>query len=131
MKPLLILGVTFLFILLSLFTRAESAAPGNWEQTVTRAKEEGKVVLGSGVGVPVFRQGMIAAFAKRFGFDVEMRVLEGAELTTVVGRECGAGRSSIDVLLGGLSELISIYPKGCLAGAKPGVVLQEAANPHN
>jgi ABC-type Fe3+ transport system substrate-binding protein len=130
-KALLTLMVTGFLIVLALFTRAESAAPGNWEQTVTRAKEEGKVVLGSGVGVPAFRQGMVTAFAKRFGFDVEMRVLEGAELTTVVGRECGAGRPSIDVLLGGLSELISVYPKGCLAPAKPRLILDEAANPQN
>src|SRR5688500_8622581 len=111
MKPSLNLTVAILVNMLALVTTAESATPGNWEQTVAKAKQDGKVVLGSGVGVPAFRQGMITAFAKRFGFDVEMRVLEGAELTTVVGRECGVGRPSIDVLLGGLSELISIYPK--------------------
>ncbi len=131
MKPFFTLNITTLFIALSLLTRAESATPGIWEQTLAKAKQEGKVVLGSGVGVPAFRQGTVAAFAKRFGFDVEMRVLEGAELTTVVGRECAAGRPSIDVLLGGLSELISVFPKGCLAPAKPRLILDESANPKN
>ena len=131
MKAFFAVGVTILFMGLALPTRAESAAPGIWEQTLTKAKQEGKVVLGSGVGVPAFRQGTVAAFAKRFGFDVEMRVLEGAELTTVVGRECAAGRPSIDVLLGGLSELISVFPKGCLAPAKPRLIFDESANPKN
>lgn len=109
--------------------RAEAATPGPWEQTLAKARQEGKVVLGTGVGVPAFRQNAVATFAKRFSFDLEMRVLEGAELTTVVGRECAAGRSSIDVLLGGLSELISVFPKGCLAALKPRLILDEAANP--
>jgi ABC-type Fe3+ transport system substrate-binding protein len=120
-----------LLIMTSVVTVAESATSEPWEQTLIRAKQEGKVVLGSGVGIPAFRQSVISTFAKRFGVDVEMRVLEGAELTTVVARECAAGRPSIDVLLGGLSELISVYPKGCLAPAKPALILEEVANPRN
>jgi iron(III) transport system substrate-binding protein len=108
---------------------AEPATPEAWEQTLAKAKQEGKVVLGTGVGVPAFRQNAIASFVKRFGFDLDVRVLEGAELTTVVGRECTAKRPSIDVLLGGLSELISVFPKGCLAPLKPRLTLDEAANP--
>ena len=109
-KRRIIIFVAILWFVFLLFNRAESATPGDWEQTLVKAKQEGQVVLGSGVGVPAFRQNVVSVFAKRFGFDVEIRVLEGAELTTVVGRECGAGRPSNDVLLGGLSELISVYP---------------------
>src|SRR5918992_1005182 len=96
-------------------SEAHSAAPGMWEQVLAKARQEGRVVLGSGVGIPSFRQGVTSAFAKKFGIDVEFRVLEGAELTTLVARECTAGRPSMDVLLGGLSELIAVYSKGCLA----------------
>lgn len=131
MKPRLTLFATVLLIVPALAGQSGSATLGSWEQTLARAKQEGKVVLGSGVGVPAFRQGVINAFAKRFGFDVEMRVLEGAELTTVVGRECAAARPSIDVLLGGLSELITVFPKGCLAPAKPRLIFDEAVNPKN
>lgn len=131
MKRRITLLVAILWSVFLLFSRGESATPGNWEQTLIKAKQEGKVVLGSGVGIPAFRQNLVSVFAKRFGFDVEIRVLEGAELTTVVGRECGAGRPSNDVLLGGLSELISVYPKGCLAPAKPRLILDEAANPQS
>jgi ABC-type Fe3+ transport system substrate-binding protein len=120
-----------LLVGIALCTEAYSASPATWEQVVAKARQEGRVVLGSGVGIPSFRQGVTSAVAKRFGIEVEMRVLEGAELTTVVGRECAAGRPSVDVLLGGLSELITLYPKGCLAPAKPRVIFDEAANPKN
>jgi len=112
-------------------SQADSAAPGIWEQVLAKARQEGRVVLGSGVGIPSFRQGVTTAFAKKFGIDVEFRVLEGAELTTLVARECAAGRPSMDVLLGGLSELIAVYPKGCLAPAKPRLLLDEVGNPQN
>jgi iron(III) transport system substrate-binding protein len=127
--PILLIVIVWSVFLL--FNTGESATPGDWEQTLVKAKQEGQVVLGSGVGIPAFRQNVVSVFAKRFGFDVEIRVLEGAELTTVVGRECGAGRPSNDVLLGGLSELISVYPKGCLSPAKPRLILGEVVNPQN
>jgi ABC-type Fe3+ transport system substrate-binding protein len=113
------------------FAYIEAAAPTVWEQTLTKARQEGKVVLGSGIGVPAFRQRAVAAFGKRFDLDLEMRVLQPAELTTVAGRECAAGRPSIDVLLGGLSELLSLYPKGCLTPAKPRLILDEVTNGQN
>jgi ABC-type Fe3+ transport system substrate-binding protein len=128
-RPILLIVIAWSVFLL--FNNGESATPGDWEQTLVKAKQEGQVVLGSGIGIPAFRQNVVRVFAKRFGFDVEIRVLEGAELTTVVGRECGAGRPSNDVLLGGLSELISVYPKGCLSPAKPRLVLDEVVNPQN
>ena len=86
------------------------------------------MTLGTNLGVPEFRQAVTMAFAKRYGFNVELRVLEGAELVTVAGRECAAGRVSMDILLGGLSELITIHPKGCLAPLKPKLVLPEVAD---
>jgi ABC-type Fe3+ transport system substrate-binding protein len=128
MERILVVLLTFFLAGVSVPMRAEPAAFGVWEQTLKKAQKEGKVVLGTGVGVPAFRQNATSAFLKRFGLDLEMRILEGAELTTVVGRECGAGRPSIDVLLGGLSELISVFPKGCLAPLKPRLVLDEAEN---
>jgi ABC-type Fe3+ transport system substrate-binding protein len=128
----LLFRIVSLFVFNGAFlTNAFAASPPPWDQVVAKARQEGKVVLGSGVGIPTFRQGVTTAFIKRFGIDVEMRVLEGAELTTVVGRECAAGRPSTDVLLGGLGELISLYPKGCLAPAKPRLIFEEASNPQH
>ena len=58
-------------------------------------------------------------------------MLEGAELIAVAGRECAAGRPSMDVLLGGMSELITLYPKGCLSPLKPRLLLPEVAEAKN
>ena len=101
------------------------AAPSEWEGLAARARQERRVVLGTDVSVAGFRQGITNAFAKQFGFDIELRVLEGAQLTAVAARECAAGRTSMDVLLSGNSELISLYPKGCLAAIKPKLIFPE------
>lgn len=131
MKFLLVSMLTVPLWAISIIGKANSASPGDWEQAVARARQEGRVVLGSNLGIPSFRQGVTSLFAKRFGIEVELRVLEGAELTTVASRECAAGRPSMDVMLGGLSELITLYPKGCLAPAKPRLLFEEVANPQN
>jgi ABC-type Fe3+ transport system substrate-binding protein len=107
---------------------ARQAPPDDWEKILARARQDGRVTLGTNLGVPEFRQAVTTAFAKRYGFNVELRVLEGAELVTVAGRECAAGRASMDVLLGGLSELITIHPKGCLAPLKPKLLLPEVTD---
>ena len=112
-------------------TLAWCAAPGDWESLVTKARQERRVVLGTDVSVASFRQGITGAFAKQFGFDIELRVLEGAQLSAIAGRECAAGRPSMDVLLSGNSELISLYPKGCLAPLKPKLILAEVLEPKN
>jgi ABC-type Fe3+ transport system substrate-binding protein len=103
----------------------------DWDRILARARQTGRVTLGTNLGVPEFRQSITAAFSKRYGINVELRVLEGAELVTVAGRECAAGRASMDVLLGGLSELITLYPKGCLAPVKPKLLLPEAVDTKN
>jgi iron(III) transport system substrate-binding protein len=111
---------------LLLFTGvAWGAAPSEWEGLVNRARQEKRVVLGTDISVGNFRQAITAGFAKQFGIDLELRVLEGAQLSAIAGRECGAGRPSMDVLLSGNSELISLYPKGCLAPIKPKLMLPE------
>lgn len=104
---------------------ARQAQSEEWDKTLARARQEGRVTLGSNLGTPEFRQGITSAFTKRYGITLELRVLEGAELVTVAGRECAAGRASMDVLLGGLGELITIHPKGCLAPVKPKLLLPE------
>lgn len=105
--------------------------PDEWERVLKRARQDGRVVLGTNLGMPDFRQAVTTTFSKRFGFSVELRVLEGAELTTVAGRECAVGRASMDVLLGGMSELITLYPKGCLSPLKPRLFLPEVVDPKN
>lgn len=101
------------------------AAPSEWDALLSRAREEKRVVLGTDVSIGNFRQGITTSFAKQFGIDLEFRVLEGAQLVAIAARECAAGRPSMDVLLSGNSELLSLYPKGCLAPMKLRLILPE------
>ncbi len=114
-----------IFAFFSLVTTAWCATPSEWDSLVSRARQEKRVVLGTDISVGNFRQGLTAGFAKQFGIDLELRVLEGAQLSAIAARECGAGRPSMDVLLSGNSELISLYPKGCLSPVKPKLILPE------
>jgi ABC-type Fe3+ transport system substrate-binding protein len=113
---------------LSYAGEARQTQADDWDKILARARQDGRVTLGSNLGTPEFRQGVTTAFAKRYGVTLEIRVLEGAELVAVAGRECAAGRASMDVLLSGLSELITLHPKGCLAPIKPKLLLPEVAD---
>ncbi|HTN71804.1 MAG TPA: extracellular solute-binding protein [Methylomirabilota bacterium] len=123
--------VLLLFATVTYAGEAKQSQADDWEKILARARQDGKVTLGTNLGIPEFRQGVTTAFSKRFGFTVELRVLEGAELIAVAGRECAAGRPSMDVLLGGMSELITLYPKGCLSPLKPRLLLPEVAEAKN
>jgi ABC-type Fe3+ transport system substrate-binding protein len=121
-----LVGICFLASL-SFAGEARQTPSDEWDKVLSRARKDGRVTLGSNVGTPEFRQGVTTAFTKKYGITLELRVLEGAELVTVAGRECAAGRVSMDVLLGGLSELITLHPKGCLSPIKPKLLLPEVA----
>ena len=102
-----------------------------WKDVLAKGKEEGQVVLGTSLGIPSLRQNVVNAFAKRFDIKVELRVLGTPELNAAAARECTAGRPSMDVLLSGNSELLSLYPKGCLAPVRPRLLFPETANPEH
>lgn len=130
-RGLLCWGWILFFVPLLYAGEARQSPSDDWDKILARARQNGRVTLGTNLGVPEFRQGVTSAFSKRYGISVELRVLEGAELVTVAGRECAAGRASMDVLLGGLSELITLLPKGCLAPVKPKLLLPEVVDVKN
>ena len=107
------------------------SAEDEWNDILAKARKEGRVVLGTIAGGAEFRNEISSAFRKRFGFDLVLRVLRSAELTTLLERECDAGRTTFDVVASGNSELRSLYPKGCLQAIKPKLVLPEVANLKN
>ena len=125
---LLVAASILLSAALSYAGEARQTQADDWDKILARARQDGRVTLGSNLGTPEFRQGVTTAFAKRYGVTLEIRVLEGAELVAVAGRECAAGRASMDVLLSGLSELITLHPKGCLAPVKTKLLLPEVAD---
>jgi ABC-type Fe3+ transport system substrate-binding protein len=130
-RGLLCWGWILFFVPLLYAGEARQSPSDDWDKILARARQSGRVTLGTNLGVPEFRQGITSAFSKRYGISVELRVLEGAELVAVAGRECAAGRASMDVLLGGLSELITLHPKGCLAPVKPKLLLPEVVDMKN
>src|SRR6266576_2606988 len=128
LELLLVAASVLLSAALSYAGEARQNEADEWDKVLARARKDGRVTLGSNLGTPEFRQGVTTAFAKRYGVTLEIRVLEGAELVAVAGRECAAGRASMDVLLSGLSELITLHPKGCLAPVKTKLLLPEVAD---
>jgi ABC-type Fe3+ transport system substrate-binding protein len=123
-RALLVLFLVFGWSICS--PQTSNAASGDqWNEVLTSARKEGRVVLGSIQGGPEFRQAIANGFRKRFGVDLVLRVLRSAELTTVLDRECDAGRPTIDVVISGNSELRTLLPKGCLQPVKPKLLLPE------
>lgn len=122
-----LLMFVFVFSVFSVL-QVKAAWGEDWQRVLTGARKEGKAVLGTNQGKPKFRQAVSAAFKKRFGFDVELRSMRGGELTAVAKRECAAGRPSMDVMLSGNSDVIILYPKGCLAPVKSRLLLPEVVN---
>lgn len=112
-------------------TPEDALGKDNWNQVVKKARQEGKVVLGTNLGLPKFRQDVSKAFKKRYGITVEIRSMKSGALTAVAARECAAGRPSMDVLLGGNSEVLTIYPKGCLAPVRPKLMMPEVIDTKN
>jgi ABC-type uncharacterized transport system YnjBCD substrate-binding protein len=102
-KLICLLGLTGMLLVASLAHAGEArqAQTDDWDKILARARQDGRVTLGTNLGTPEFRQGITSAFTKKYGITVELRVLEGAELVAVAGRECAAGRASMDVLLSG------------------------------
>lgn len=117
--------------LLAVFAQAAPAAEQHWDDVLAKAKKEGKVILGTNLGMPKFRQDVSNIFKERYGIDVEIRAMRGAELSAVAKRECGAGRPGMDVILSGNSEILALYPQGCLSPVKPNLMLAEVVDGKN
>jgi ABC-type Fe3+ transport system substrate-binding protein len=96
---------------------------------VADAKREGSVR----VSVPAGVAGLGEAFAKAFEAEYGVKVDSTSELSNTarvrIEQEAAAGRQTTDVLFGGASELISIYPAGLLVPIAPKLLLPEVTDP--
>jgi len=107
----------------------DAAAQGNlqkqWEQTLAQAKKEGAVVVTmSSMGTDT-RPLLTEAFAKRFGLQVELIGIPGADAAARVEREGQAGRTTVDVMVGGADEVLSLLPAGRLDPLRDKLFLPE------
>ena len=108
---------------------AQTATVQPWDQLVTAAQKEGKLVL---LGPPdgQIRTELPAAFKTRYGIDVEYLGTRSAEAATKLSAERRAGIYTVDVVLAGGETMASVYyAQKMLAPLKPLLVDPEVVDP--
>jgi ABC-type Fe3+ transport system substrate-binding protein len=98
---------------------------------LAKARQEGRVVVDVPPEVGDKYRTAFQAVGERFGFTIETRTVSTGDTAQVILRECGVGRPSLDVVLGGMSEVFEVYPRGCLASVKAQLLLPEVTDPAN
>lgn len=96
-----------------------------WEAILAAAKAEGGVVVAASSLGSDTRPSLMEAFRRRFGFGLEILFISGAEMDARVDREVAAGRLTIDVLLSGADEMLSLLPAGRLEPIREKLILPE------
>jgi iron(III) transport system substrate-binding protein len=100
----------------------------DWDKLVASAKQERSVVL-AGPTSQAYRDEVTKAFEARFGFPLEYVALPGSEIGARITREAEAKKVTIDVMLGGGGELVSLLPSGLLDPLKPALAMPEVVDP--
>jgi iron(III) transport system substrate-binding protein len=104
------------------------AAP-NWDQLVSAAQAEGKIVV-SGPPAPDARTRLPDAFKKRFNIDMEYLAVNSSELASRIQSERAAGQYTMDVSLGGPDTVYGTFlPNKWIDPLKPQLVLPEVIDP--
>jgi iron(III) transport system substrate-binding protein len=104
-----------------------AASSGQWEHLLAAGRKEGTVVV-IGPPFPELRQSLTDQFTKDTGIQLEYVALSTAEGPARAEREATAGRVSMDVLVGGGSELLTLLPKGYLEPVAPLLTMPEVAD---
>ena len=107
-----------------------AAVPANgasWDDLLAAAKKEGSVSVIGPVS-PAVRRLLTEEFAKDTGLELSYEGMEPNVIATRVEREAAVSKITVDVLIGGSSELRDLYPKGLLAPIKPFLILPEVVD---
>lgn len=100
-----------------------------WQEMLTGAKKEGKVVVSGGTN-PLLRQQVGPRFTSRFGVPVEFVIGRGGEIASRIRSERGAGLYTIDVFIGGIINMVGIfYTEKILVPLKPLLIHPEVTDP--
>lgn len=118
-----------LFALFALLPAGAMAQDGpwkaNWEETLTAARAEGKVVV-SGPPSQQLRTALPEAFKKRYGIDMEYLGGRNTETSARMRAERQAGIYSIDVVFAGSQSMALVYHREkMLQPLKPALQLPE------
>lgn len=98
----------------------DAGAGEDWRTVLAAAKKEGKVVV---AGPPALARPLAEDFKRDTGLTVEYLGGNPRDLSARMFREATAGNLTIDLSLGGGSELLSLYPKGLLKPVAPQLLL--------
>lgn len=98
----------------------QAGAGPEWAKVMAAAKQEGKVVV---AGPPALARAFTEDFKRDTGIDLEYVGGNTREIGARFGRELDSGHLTLDVSLGGGSELLTAYPQGRLVALKPQMML--------
>jgi ABC-type Fe3+ transport system substrate-binding protein len=125
------LGLTLTAILLSVvaIARAQEVSVPKWQQAVSGAEKEGKVVVFGPPG-DIIRRFMTQGFRKAFPkISIEYSGGRGGELATRLKAEMEAGVHTADVFLTGTTTAVAFFPKDVMAPIPPALILPEVTDP--
>lgn len=100
-----------------------------WDNTLEKAKKEGKLSLYAASGNAAARDPFIHAVKDKFRIDLEMVTARGAELSTKIFTERRAGLFLVDVYMGGGSAVVELKPAGVFDSLEPQLLLPEVLDP--
>jgi ABC-type Fe3+ transport system substrate-binding protein len=106
----------------------QAGAGPEWAKVLAAAKREGKVVV---AGHSALARPFTEDFKRDTGIDLEFLGGNTRDLTARLQREVRSGSLTIDVSLGGGTELLTLYPEGQLLALKPQMMLPGVTDPKN
>ena len=123
----------FTLFLLALFVGsavwAQEKPSLSWNEIVSSAKKEGKVVVINNPD-PVMRREIVPKFTARFGITVEFIAGRSSEITTRVQTERASGVYSVDVFMTGIdTKATLLYPEKMIDPLKPMLTLADVVEP--
>jgi len=109
--------------------QSEPVWKGQWDQTTTAAKKEGKVVVFGPAG-ELIRNALVEAFKKSFP-DITLEYVGGraTEQATRMKAERDGGVFSVDVFIGGAATMMDLGSLGALERLEPVLILPEVKEP--
>jgi ABC-type Fe3+ transport system substrate-binding protein len=107
----------------------EGGASIEWDRLVADARREGSVRISVPAGVPGLGEAFASAFDEAYGIRVDSTSELSSSARVRIEQEAAAGRQTTDVLFGGASELLSIYPAGLMEPIAPKLLLAEVTDP--
>lgn len=102
----------------------------SWDQIVSAAKKEGKVVVAMAPSAEL-RKGIEGAFKKKYGIDVELSPGQGSSQVRKIVDEAKAGIAHFDLMLSGTTSLSDLAGYGVAQPVAPYLVLPEVQDAKN